>query len=41
VAERGASRMPAAQLKMIPKAGHFVMFEQSETVNQLAADFLR
>lgn len=41
VAEDGASRMPAAQLKMIPKAGHFVMFEQAATVNQLVMDFLR
>ncbi|MCE2823521.1 MAG: alpha/beta fold hydrolase [Saprospiraceae bacterium] len=41
VAESGTARMPAAQLKMIPKAGHFVMFEQAETVNQLVADFLR
>jgi pimeloyl-ACP methyl ester carboxylesterase len=40
VAESGTARMPAAQLKMIPKAGHFVMFEQAEAVNQLAADFL-
>ncbi len=41
VAEDGASRMHAAQLKMIPKAGHFVMFERADTVNQLVMDFLR
>jgi pimeloyl-ACP methyl ester carboxylesterase len=41
VAESGASRMPAAQLKMIPQAGHFVMFEQAEAVNQLIVEFLK
>ena len=41
VAESGTARMPAAQLKMIPKAGHFVMFEQAETVNQLIGEFLK
>ena len=40
-AEKGASRMPNCSLKLIPKAGHFVMYEKSEEVNSFIREFLR
>lgn len=40
-AEIGASRMPDCKLKMLPKAGHFVMYERSEDVNSMIRDFLK
>jgi pimeloyl-ACP methyl ester carboxylesterase len=40
-ARDGAERMPNAQLQMVPKAGHFVQFEQAEQVNEAISSFLR
>jgi len=40
VAEDGASRIPNAQLNIVNKAGHFVMFEQAEEVNQIIRAFM-
>ncbi|MEO1712496.1 MAG: alpha/beta hydrolase [Bacteroidota bacterium] len=40
IAEDGASRIPNAQLNIVNKAGHFVMFEQAEEVNQIIRAFM-
>ena len=40
IAKDGSSRMQNAELHMIEKAGHFVMFEQYEEFNQQVKDFL-
>jgi pimeloyl-ACP methyl ester carboxylesterase len=40
-AKKGADRMPDCQLKMIPKAGHFVMFEKADECNRLIGEFMR
>ncbi|MEM6264786.1 MAG: alpha/beta hydrolase [Bacteroidota bacterium] len=40
VAESGASQLPNHQLVMVPKAGHFAMFEQAETVNAAITAFM-
>ena len=40
VAEDGTSRIPNAQLNIVNKAGHFVMFEQAEAVNQIIRAFM-
>lgn len=39
-ARKGAERMPDCRLEMIPKAGHFVMFEKADACNQLIREFL-
>lgn len=41
VAEKGTAQLPNAQLEMIGTAGHFVHFEQAETVNARIIDFLQ
>ncbi len=40
VARDGSSRIPNSMLIMVPKAGHFVMFEKSAVVNDAIRDFL-
>lgn len=40
-ARAGAERMPNATLKMVPKAGHFVQFEQAGPVNAAIQEFLK
>ena len=40
-AMKGASRMPNCELKLIGKAGHFVMFEKAEEVNSFIRSFLK
>ncbi|MCZ2101613.1 MAG: alpha/beta hydrolase [Chitinophagales bacterium] len=40
-AKMGAERMPNCDLKMINKAGHFVMFEKAEEVNMMIRSFLK
>ena len=39
-AELMRQNIPGAQLKVIPKAGHYAVFEQSETVGRLLRQFL-
>ncbi|HMQ46146.1 MAG TPA: alpha/beta hydrolase [Saprospiraceae bacterium] len=41
IARQGAERIPNCRLEMVAKAGHFVHFEQANTVNQLMLDFLK
>ncbi len=41
VAQKGQSQIPNSQLQMIPKAGHFVQWEQATQVNQLIRAFLK
>jgi len=41
VAESGQKRIPKSRLKMIPRAGHFVQWEQSEEVNNVILKFLK
>lgn len=41
IAEKAAQLIPNSQAEVIPKAGHFVMFEKSEEVNNLIVDFLK
>lgn len=41
IAEAGASRIKNSKLVMLPKAGHFVMFEKAEEVNQAIRTFLQ
>ena len=40
IAEDGAGRIPNARLNMVNKAGHFVMFEQANEVNQIIREFM-
>lgn len=40
-AKMGAERMPNCDLKMINKAGHFVMYEKAAEVNTMIRDFLK
>ena len=40
VARHGSSRIPNSLLIMVPRAGHFVMFEKSEMVNKAIRDFV-
>jgi pimeloyl-ACP methyl ester carboxylesterase len=40
VAEAGTSRIKNSQLLMLPKAGHFVMFEKAPEVNQAIRTFV-
>jgi pimeloyl-ACP methyl ester carboxylesterase len=40
-AKMGAERIPNATLHMIPKAGHFVMYEKAAEVNELLKSFLK
>jgi pimeloyl-ACP methyl ester carboxylesterase len=40
-AQQGAAQMPDVNLKMIKKAGHFVMFEKSGEVNKYIQEFLK
>ncbi|MEM7549376.1 MAG: alpha/beta hydrolase [Bacteroidota bacterium] len=40
IAIAGHQQIPNSKLVMVPKAGHFVMFEQSELVNQRIREFL-
>ncbi len=41
VAKSGAELIPNSKLEMIPKAGHFVMFEKPEVANPIIQDFLK
>lgn len=41
LAQQGASEIPHCELKMVEKAGHFVMFEKPEVVNQHISTFLK
>ncbi|NQZ77650.1 MAG: alpha/beta hydrolase, partial [Ekhidna sp.] len=41
VAKQGAQEIPNATLVMIPKAGHFAMFEKAKEVNDAIKSFLR
>lgn len=41
IAKSGAEKIPNAELKMIPKAGHFVQFEKAEEVNEAMVSFLK
>ena len=40
VAEVADNLIPNSQMKLISKAGHFVMYEKAEEVNQLITDFV-
>lgn len=40
-AKMGAEKMPNATLHVIPKAGHFVMYEKATEVNELVKSFLK
>ena len=40
VAEKAQEAIPGSQLIMLPKAGHLLMFEQSEAFNQALQNFL-
>lgn len=40
-AKQGAERLPNCQLEILPKAGHFVMFEKYEEFNTLVENFLK
>lgn len=40
VAKKGAERLPNCKLEVLPKAGHFVMFEKYEAFNKLVEQFL-
>lgn len=40
VAESGKQKIPGSTLEMVDSAGHFVQFEQPETVNELILNFL-
>ena len=40
IARQGAERIPGSQLVMIPKAGHFAMFEQADIFNKAVLAFL-
>lgn len=41
VATSGHERIPDSELKMIPRAGHFVQWEQAEQVNEMVLKFLK
>lgn len=41
IAEVGKSKIPNSQLLMIPKAGHFVMYEKADEVNIAIKGFLK
>jgi pimeloyl-ACP methyl ester carboxylesterase len=41
VAKQGMSQLKQGELKMIPKAGHFVMFEKADAVNQAMIAFIK
>lgn len=41
IAEKGAARIKGSQLVMIPKCGHFLMFEKPEIFNQKTQEFLQ
>ncbi|MEO1262149.1 MAG: alpha/beta fold hydrolase [Bacteroidota bacterium] len=41
VARSGVEKMPNAELKMIPLAGHFVQFEKAAEVNSVISSFLK
>lgn len=40
IAEKGHQLIPNSEMRMVKKAGHFVMFEKPEEVNQYIVDFL-
>ena len=40
VAEKGVARLPRGRLVLVPRAGHFVMFEQAARVNQEILGFV-
>lgn len=40
IAEKGARQFPTSKLHMVPSAGHFVMFEKPNIVNQAVLDFM-
>jgi pimeloyl-ACP methyl ester carboxylesterase len=40
IARQGAEQIPGSKLVMVPKAGHFVQFEQPSLFNQTVRDFL-
>jgi len=41
VAEKGAARIPHSKLVMIPRCGHFLMFEKPEVFNRETIEFLK
>ncbi len=41
IAETGAELIPDSKLIMIPKCGHFIMFEKPETIPQEIKDFIQ
>jgi pimeloyl-ACP methyl ester carboxylesterase len=41
IANYGASKIPNSKLVMIPKTGHFLMFEKPEIFNRETIDFLK
>lgn len=41
VAQKGAERIPNCQLIMVPKAGHFMMFEKAGVFNEAVRNFLK
>jgi pimeloyl-ACP methyl ester carboxylesterase len=41
IAKKGGQLIPNSQVEVLPKAGHFVMYEKSEEVNRLIEAFLQ
>ena len=41
IAKYGASKIPNSKLVMIPKTGHFLMFEKPEVFNKETIDFIK
>ena len=41
IAQKGTAQMPNATLQLIPKAGHFVMYEKASVFNQYVLEFLK
>jgi pimeloyl-ACP methyl ester carboxylesterase len=41
IAKQGASRLPSAQLHLLPNAGHFVHWEAANKVNKLVSAWMK
>jgi pimeloyl-ACP methyl ester carboxylesterase len=41
IGEKAIEKIPVSELNMIPKAGHFVHFDQPEKVNEIMKNFLK
>jgi pimeloyl-ACP methyl ester carboxylesterase len=41
IAKFGASKIKNSKLVMVPKCGHFMMFEKYETFNREVSEFLK